>query len=242
MNTLLDAADSRARHFPNLSHIGALLADPGRAAMLWSLMDGTARPAGELTMIVGLVAIGGERPPRAPHRRRAAGAQSQRTASLLPNRDAGYRDGHRSARQSGSRERAAASARTSAERDSGRNALCPHVLRPPRGRTGRARVRRHARAQLARARRRPVRSPGRDATRRHARRRAGIRGTGHRHEGAACTCINWSERRPHLGGALGATFLETCETHGWIEHTAKRRVPRVTPSGKRHFEGFLSER
>ncbi len=41
-------------HFPGLSRIGALLADPGRAAMLWSLMDGSARPAGELTIIAGL--------------------------------------------------------------------------------------------------------------------------------------------------------------------------------------------
>lgn len=43
-----------ARPFPGLSRIGALLADPGRAAMLWALMDGTARPAGELTMIAGI--------------------------------------------------------------------------------------------------------------------------------------------------------------------------------------------
>src|SRR5471030_169532 len=43
-----------ARPFPGLSRIGALLADPGRAAMLWSLMDGCSRPAGELTMIAGL--------------------------------------------------------------------------------------------------------------------------------------------------------------------------------------------
>ena len=43
-----------ARPFPGLSRIGSLLADPGRAAMLWSLMDGRARPAGELTMIAGI--------------------------------------------------------------------------------------------------------------------------------------------------------------------------------------------
>src|SRR5579862_6808423 len=54
MNAAFDDTDSRARHFPGLSRIGALLADPGRAAMLWSLMDGSARPAGELTMIAGL--------------------------------------------------------------------------------------------------------------------------------------------------------------------------------------------
>lgn len=46
--------DQDDHHFPGLSRIGALLADPGRAAMLWVLMDGSARPAGELTMIAGL--------------------------------------------------------------------------------------------------------------------------------------------------------------------------------------------
>jgi DNA-binding transcriptional ArsR family regulator len=33
-----------------------VLADPGRAAMLWALMDGSARPAGELALIAGLSA------------------------------------------------------------------------------------------------------------------------------------------------------------------------------------------
>src|ERR1700684_3648761 len=41
-------------HFPGLSGIGAGLAAPARAAMLWALMDGCARPAGELTMVAGL--------------------------------------------------------------------------------------------------------------------------------------------------------------------------------------------
>lgn len=36
--------DQDDHHFPGLSRIGALLADPGRAAMLWVLMDGSARP------------------------------------------------------------------------------------------------------------------------------------------------------------------------------------------------------
>ncbi|EJO61589.1 DNA-binding helix-turn-helix protein, partial [Burkholderia multivorans ATCC BAA-247] len=47
-------SDHDDHHFPGLNRIGALLADPGRAAMLWALMDGSARPAGELTMIAGL--------------------------------------------------------------------------------------------------------------------------------------------------------------------------------------------
>ena len=57
----------------------------------------------------------------------------------------------------------------------------------------------------------------------------------------ACTCIDWSERRPHLGGALGAAFLDACTEHGWVETTAKRRVLRVTPAGERHFSAVLTE-
>ncbi|HBO82908.1 MAG TPA: transcriptional regulator, partial [Cupriavidus sp.] len=41
---------------PGISQLAGLLADPGRAAMLWALMDGSARPAGELALIAGLSA------------------------------------------------------------------------------------------------------------------------------------------------------------------------------------------
>src|SRR6202012_3062425 len=50
INPLTDAAGQ----FPGLSRIGALPADPGRAATLWSLMDSSARPAGEQKLIAGL--------------------------------------------------------------------------------------------------------------------------------------------------------------------------------------------
>lgn len=39
---------------PGFSSIAALLADSGRAAMVWALMDGSARPAGELALLAGL--------------------------------------------------------------------------------------------------------------------------------------------------------------------------------------------
>ena len=39
---------------PGFSSIAALLADAGRAAMIWALMDGSARPAGELALLAGL--------------------------------------------------------------------------------------------------------------------------------------------------------------------------------------------
>jgi DNA-binding transcriptional ArsR family regulator len=56
----------------------------------------------------------------------------------------------------------------------------------------------------------------------------------------ACTCPDWSERRPHLGGALGAALLDAWSTHGWVERTERPRILRVTPAGHRHFDAFLA--
>jgi len=55
----------------------------------------------------------------------------------------------------------------------------------------------------------------------------------------ACMCPDWSERRPHLGGALGAALLDAWSSHGWVERTERPRVLRVTPAGHRHFDDFL---
>jgi hypothetical protein len=57
----------------------------------------------------------------------------------------------------------------------------------------------------------------------------------------ACTCPDWSERRPHLGGALGAALLDSWTTHGWVERTDRPRILRITPDGHRHFDRFLSD-
>jgi hypothetical protein len=56
----------------------------------------------------------------------------------------------------------------------------------------------------------------------------------------ACTCPDWSERRPHLGGALGAALLDSWSAHGWVERTERPRILRVTPAGHRHFDAFLA--
>jgi hypothetical protein len=56
----------------------------------------------------------------------------------------------------------------------------------------------------------------------------------------ACTCPDWSERRPHLGGALGAALLDSWSAHGWVERTERPRILRITPAGHRHFDAFLA--
>jgi DNA-binding transcriptional ArsR family regulator len=245
-----------ARPFPGLSRIGALLADPGRAAMLWALMDGTARPAGELTMIAGIspsaasghfarliesgllalevsgrhryyriatpdIAMAIEaianlaqasaplREPVEPHR------QAPRPASAVPL-DMRY-------------------ARTCYDHLAGELAVrlfermlasewlevvqvILHGTAPDSARPGPTSLDATARGIDAFSR------LGIDLDKQKARRRR-----------FACTCIDWSERRPHLGGALGAAFLDACREHGWLETTSRRRILRVTPSGERHF-------
>ena len=44
-------------------------------------------------------------------------------------------------------------------------------------------------------------------------------------------CVDWSEQRPHLGGALGAALLDRLVTLGWVVR-AERRVIRVTDPGR----------
>ena len=45
-------------------------------------------------------------------------------------------------------------------------------------------------------------------------------------------CLDWSERRPHLGGRLGAALQARMFGLGWIERAAGRAVI-VTPAGRR---------
>ena len=44
-------------------------------------------------------------------------------------------------------------------------------------------------------------------------------------------CLDWSEQRPHLGGALGAALLDRLASLGWVIR-GERRVVRVTPAGR----------
>ncbi len=55
----------------------------------------------------------------------------------------------------------------------------------------------------------------------------------------ASRCLDWSERRAHLGGALGARLLETARAKGWIETLPRSRAVTVTPAGIAAFGGAL---
>lgn len=48
----------------------------------------------------------------------------------------------------------------------------------------------------------------------------------------ACRCLDWSERRDHLGGALGAALAEHLQAAHWIERKKHSRVVVVTALGR----------
>lgn len=53
------------------------------------------------------------------------------------------------------------------------------------------------------------------------------------------TCLDWSVRRHHLAGALGALLLQTFIDKGWMVRHSGSRVLRVTRAGERDWPRFL---
>ncbi|MDE2235004.1 MAG: helix-turn-helix transcriptional regulator [Gammaproteobacteria bacterium] len=52
----------------------------------------------------------------------------------------------------------------------------------------------------------------------------------------AYACLDWSERQPHLAGALGAALLQAALRRKWLVRELDSRVLRLTPAGKREFK------
>jgi DNA-binding transcriptional ArsR family regulator len=48
-------------------------------------------------------------------------------------------------------------------------------------------------------------------------------------------CLDWTERRPHVAGAVGAAVTKRCFDLGWTERMKHSRAVIVTASGKRGF-------
>ncbi|WP_353553742.1 helix-turn-helix transcriptional regulator [Paraburkholderia terrae] len=233
------ALHSEPNHFPGLSRIGALLADPGRAAMLWALMDGTARPAGELTLIAGLspsaasahlarLTDGGllALEVRGRHRYfRIASAEIASTIEALANvaqATAPQRNVPRPARTVPVDMRYA---RTCYDHMAGEVAVRVYERLIDGGL-----LKVHGDALEATSDGKALLAQwGIDVSQQRGRRRR-----------FACTCPDWSERRPHLGGALGAALLDSWSSQGWVERTDRPRILRVTPVGHRQFDAFLA--
>jgi DNA-binding transcriptional ArsR family regulator len=51
----------------------------------------------------------------------------------------------------------------------------------------------------------------------------------------ARACVDLTQRRPHLGGALGAALLDLYVAKRWIQRARRSRVVSITPKGQEAF-------
>jgi len=51
----------------------------------------------------------------------------------------------------------------------------------------------------------------------------------------AYACVDWSERRPHIAGALGQALLRVALQRKWFVQDLDSRALRITPAGRRQF-------
>ncbi|PZS36753.1 MAG: transcriptional regulator [Pseudonocardiales bacterium] len=56
------------------------------------------------------------------------------------------------------------------------------------------------------------------------------------------TCLDWTERRPHLGGVLGAALCDEFVQRGWIVRAREHRAVTLTLAGVRAIDDLLGVR
>ena len=228
------ATDTRG---PDLAALAALLADATRAEFCLALLDGRAWTAGELARHAGVAAstatehlnlltAGGllaeERQGR--HRYlRLAGEEAadlvERLAALAPRRPGAART-----LSSANRDRALARGRTCYDHLAGTLGVSIADAMTDRGlitwESGLALTDQGSRwltglgitvpAHHHRSRRPPVRS-----------------------------CLDWTERRPHLAGSVGAALCELAFSSGWIRRIGSGRAVALTEAGSRALAAQL---
>ncbi|RED12294.1 ArsR/SmtB family transcription factor [Pontivivens insulae] len=215
---------------PNIAHLARLIGDPARALMLAALMDGRALTAGELAEVAGI---------------------TRQTASthLAQLRDGGLLEG---ASQGKHRYFRLASAEVAdiLERLMALSGPVKHIRTGPRNADMRAMrvcydhlagpmAVRMAERMQAKGWLDSFMVPsvegnaalskfGIDLPALHALRRPFVR-----------PCLDWSERRDHIAGALGAALLERMITLGWMRREPDSRIMRFAGVGEAEFERWL---
>lgn len=213
-------------HDTDLAAVGALIGDPSRARMLDSLMSGRALAAGELAAVAGVgrstasehlgrLLDGGlvEVVEQGRHRYyRLAGPTVARALEALshvaPPRPV------TTLRQSG-QARALGFARTCYDHLAGRCGVELHDALIARGWLSAA-------YDVTPSGTDALAAWGVDVARARARRRSFAR-----------PCLDWTERRPHLAGALAAEVTDALLDRGWfVRRSADSRALRLTDSGR----------
>lgn len=208
-----------------IAGFGELVADPSRVAILLSLMDGPARPASELAQIAGV----------APS---TASAHLQRLTSggLIRAEQQGR---HRYFRLAGEHVADALEAigmqMAPAQRCVPATAVRDFLTeartcyRHLAGRLGVAWMVSLEKARLVETR------DGEVVLTTQGGRSLGELDLTVPTSAAGKTCLDWTERRYHLGGKLGAQLTDQMLSAKWIARRGKTRGVRVTEAGRRAF-------
>ncbi|HDO52276.1 MAG TPA: transcriptional regulator [Rhizobiales bacterium] len=213
---------------PYIAEAAALIGDPSRATMLSALMDGRALTATELAYSSGITpqtASGHlgrltqarlvEVEKQGRHRYyRLANAHVAHALEALMNLAVHGPPRHR---PTGPRDEAMRFARTCYDHLAGRVgvALAQSLLKSGilEERNGAFEITANGEARLEKL--------GLDLASLNKGRRA-----------VASRCLDWSERMPHLGGALGAVLLKELEAREWLLRVDGTRAVTLTKSGK----------
>lgn len=216
---------------PAVARMAALIADPARAAMLLHLLDGRPRPAGELALRANVSA------------QAASGHLARlRAASLVSVESNGRHRYYRLVRRDVAAavesllalgavdlplafelrddEQSLKTARTCYDHLAGRLAITLTTRLLSLGvvsRRGRDYI-------VSRRGHTWLEEFGVDVASLSAQRRS-----------FAHACLDWSERRPHIAGALGAALLDRFLLLGWVERKRGTRALRITDAGHRQF-------
>jgi DNA-binding transcriptional ArsR family regulator len=227
---------------PDIARIGNLLADPARARMVWLLIDGTRRPAGELAYAANLSAQsasghlakllrGGLLRAESHGRHRYFSVAGPQVASMI--------------------EEMASLAALTRPRLPQPQRLAPAM--PAQFLQART-CYGHLAGELAvlalsgMLKMRWLRAEGREylLTDRGQEELPALGVSVPVESGTrrafARACIDLTQRRPHLGGALGDALLQMYVRRGWIKRHPRSRVVTITPSGHESFRRVFGAR
>jgi DNA-binding transcriptional ArsR family regulator len=220
---------------PDIPRIAYLLSDPARARIVWTLIDGTTRPAGELAYAANISAQsasahlaklvrGGLLAAQAHGRHRYFRLASTDVASTVEGM-ASLAAGTRPRRP-----RLAAAPPGEPQQFLYARTCYGHLAGEIAVASLEGMVKRRwliARGQdftVSATGEKELTALGVDLVRAHQPRRVFAR-----------ACIDLTQRRLHLGGALGEALLDVYVGHGWVQRHRRSRLVSITPQGHQSF-------
>jgi DNA-binding transcriptional ArsR family regulator len=215
-----------------VAELGSLIADPSRVEMLTLLLDGGRHSAGELARVAGLspqaasahltrLTDGGLTRVTQCGRKRLFELDRPEVGHMLEALGAATRSRPRDGDRSTEPIRLA---RTCYDHLAGRVAVLLTRAWVDRG----VMMVRGAEFDLTSTGERWFQARGIETGPMRGLRRAFVRG-----------CVDWTEREPHVGGAVGAAWLRCCLAEGWVKRMPSTRAVRVSEAGRKAFRQLL---